>query len=239
MHLISESKMALNLNNLVVPYKEFYGKENPRYIDQMPLLIAEGRVPLSLANVLERRLYSDLQDWKGNYFDTGDAIAYHPDKKFKIILDAELLLTLNPESKLRKGALILEDGLYEKLEGEEFLYRNVEKFLDKDLSQEEVLQHPLWRAVARDQALLEEYVPRMYKEMKERWNYNENMGVYLDSFDGSPKLRALVVDRLEDGSGLNGWNNLGSVGGRLVGVAPEALNAHGKVIVKPSLETAF
>ena len=231
--------MTLNLNNPIVPYKEFYRQENPRYVDQMPLIIAEGRVPISVAGVMERRVNSDLQDWEDNSFYTGDAIAYHPDKKFRIVLDAEPLRTLTSQSNLQNGALILPDGLYEDLQGDEFEYKDVKKLLEKELSQEEVLRHPIWRTVARDQALLEEYVPKMFKEMKSRFNYDENMGVYLDSFDKVPKLRALVVYRLEDGSGLSGRGDLGNDYGRLVGVAPEALNAHGKVIVKPSLETAL
>jgi len=227
--------MALDLNEIIVPYKEFYGKNT----EQMPLLIAEGRTPLSVAGVMERRLRSDKPDWKNNYFDTGDAIVYHPDKKFKIVLDAQPLRRLNSESKLRNRALILEDGLYEDLEGEEFHYKDVKELLERDLSQVEILQHPVWKAVARDSALLEEYVPKMFAEMKERFDYKTNMGVYLDSFDNAPKLRALYVVGLEDWSWLNGWNYLDDEYGRLAGVAPEALNALGKVLVKPSLEMAL
>ena len=52
-------------------------------------------------------------------------------------------------------------------------------------------------------------------------------------------MRAIVVNRLENRSRLDSGGNLGDVSGRLVGVAPEALSAHGKVLVKPSLETAL
>ena len=226
--------MALDLNEIIAPYEEFYG----RTTEQMPLLIAKGRQLMSVAGVMERRINSDKKDWKGSYFFTGDAVAYHPDKKFKIVSDAEILRNLNAESKLESGALILPEGMYETLEGEEFLYKNVQKLLEKELSQADVLKNPLWKAVARDQALLEEYVPRMFAEMKKSFDYEENMGIYLDSFD-KPKLRALVVYGLGIRSMLYGGNYLGIDGGRLVGVAPEALNAHGKVIVKPSLETAL
>ena len=64
--------MALDLNQIIVPYKEFYGRNT----EQMPLLIAEGRIPLSVAGVMEQRLRSEKPDWKNNYFDTGDAVAY-------------------------------------------------------------------------------------------------------------------------------------------------------------------
>ena len=232
--------MALDLNEIIVPYKDFRTDKTPRYTDQMPLLIAEGRIPLSVAGVLERRLHSGLQDWKDNYFFTGDAIAYHPDKKFKIILDSQLLREINLKSRLTLDhALSLEDGMYDNFQGEEFEYKYVKELIGKDLTQADVLQHPIWKAVARNKALLKEYVPEMFKEMKDSFNYNQNMGVYLDSFDYSPKLRALVVDWLESGSRLGGRDYLDYGVGRLVGVAPEALSAHGKVLVKPSLETAL
>ena len=222
--------MALNLNNIVVPYKEFYG----RVTEQMPLLRAEGRVPISVADIMERRLNSDLQDWKDNYFFTGDAIAYHPDKKFKIVLDSDLLRTLKSESDVQNGALVLTDGLYEDLQGEEFLYKDIKKLVEKNLSQKEILQHPLWKAVARNDELLKVYVQKMLA----RLNRNKNMGVYLDSSEVEfPNLRALVVGGLQHGSGLNGRISLDYEYDRLIGVAPEALNAHGKVIVKPSQET--
>ncbi len=181
--------MALDLNQIIVPYKEFYGRNT----EQMPLLIADGRTPISVAGVMEQRLNSGKQDWKDNYFDTGDAIVYHPDKKFKVVLDAEPLRNLNSESKLRNGALILPDGMYEDLQGEEFAYKDIQKLVDKELSQADILKHPIWKSVSRDQALLDEYVLKMFAEMKSKFNYNENMGIYLDSFDNAPKLRALYV----------------------------------------------
>ena len=227
--------MALDLNDIIEPYKDFYG----RVTEQMPLLIAEDRIPLSVAGFMEGRLNSTKPAWKDYYFFTGDLIAYHPDKKFKIVLDDVNLRKLHAQTQLTPDhALPLEEGLYETLEGEEFLYKDVKKFLDKELSQKEVLQHPVWKAVARNPALLETYVPQMFSEIKQRFNYDENMGMYLDSFDKVPKARALVL-WLGGRSRLMGGSFLGNDYGRLVGVAPEALNAHGKVLVKPSLETAL
>ena len=205
--------MDLKLNNIVEPYNEFYG----RVTKQMPRLVAEGRTPASVADVLERRLHSGCKDWENNYFFTGDAIAYHPDKKCKVVLDAELLRNLTSKSNIRSGALILPDGLYEKLQGEEFAYNDIKDLHERELSQAKVLQHPLWRALARDQALLKEYVPKMFAEMKKRFNYDENMAVYLDSFDGSPKLRQITVNGLGDRSLLDSKDDLDDVIGRVIG----------------------
>src|SRR3989338_9383475 len=98
----------LQLND-ALNYKEFYGRST----EQMPRLIAEGRTPLSIAGLMRRRLEvlnssDDVRNsfWD-NYFDTGDGIAYHPDGRGKIVLDAKPLRELTPSSQLRNGALIL------------------------------------------------------------------------------------------------------------------------------------
>ncbi len=78
------------------PYESFEG----RNIDQMPLLIADGRVPASVADVMERRLNSKNPNWKSSYFDTGDMIVYHPDGKFKVVRDTQLLREISPQTKL-------------------------------------------------------------------------------------------------------------------------------------------
>ena len=90
---------SLKLNEPVEKFKEFYG----RNIDQMPELIKEGRAPLSTAGLMKRRLevLTASEDVKGawwdNYFDTGDAVIYHPDGRFKVVLNAEPMKELNPK----------------------------------------------------------------------------------------------------------------------------------------------
>ncbi len=215
--------MTLDLNETIQPYKHFEGKN----IEQMPLLIKEGRIPISVTGLMQRRLYSGKQDWKNNYFDTGDAFVYHPDGRVKIVLDAPPLRTLNPESTLKNGGLVLEDGVYETLLGPEFVRDTLTDMLEHDLSAEEVKTHPIWRAFARDYALLNEYTDRMFAEMKKEYNYEIAMSVYLPSKEKVPTLRAAYVYGLEVRSQLGSWGGLDFGSGRLVGVAPEALSASG------------
>ncbi|PIZ82764.1 hypothetical protein COX97_03145, partial [Candidatus Pacearchaeota archaeon CG_4_10_14_0_2_um_filter_05_32_18] len=113
--------MALKLNETREAYREFYG----RNVEQMPKLIAEGRVPMSVAGLMQRRLdvrNSDA-DIKGsyidNYFDTSDAVVYHPDGRVKIVLDSQTLRDITPQSKLINGALVLTEDAYNALQGEE------------------------------------------------------------------------------------------------------------------------
>lgn len=202
--------MGLDLNKIVVLYEEFYG----RNIDMMPQLVAERRVPLSVAGVMSKRLHSSNADWKDNYSDTGDAFAYHPDGKFKIMLDSQNLLKINPESKLESGALVLEDGVYEKLEGHKFTRKQLKRLIERELTPAKAKAHPIWKELARDDELLSAYVDSMFSEMKQRFNYNKNMGVYLASAEKVPTLRVACIYRLEYRSRLNCRGDLDNDVGR-------------------------
>src|SRR3989338_2675327 len=123
--------LSLNLECKGELYREFYG----RIIDQIPLLLASGRVPLSTKQLMERRIEVRDADfgkqYKGtaheasiqavrdsiwtNYFDTGDGVLYHPDGKIKVVVNAPFLRSLNPESKLSNGALVAEIPSLEEL----------------------------------------------------------------------------------------------------------------------------
>jgi len=219
--------MALKLNATREVYREFYD----RNVGQMPKLIADGRVPMNVAQLMQRRLdvrNSDA-DVKGsyldNYFDTGDAVAYHPDGRIKIVLDSQTLRGINPESKLINGALVLTEDDYNALQGEEL---KKEKFgkINESLLRKEVKSHPVWKILAREQALLDDYVDYIFAEGKQRFNYDTTMGIYLISAQGStPDLRAWCVSRLGLRSDADGRNLFGDDYGRFLGVAPEALNA--------------
>ncbi len=236
--------MVLELNDTIEPYKDFRDSEKGvvTYLAQMPLVIADNRVPLSVANLMERRLRAGKSSatWKDNYFDA-DGIAYTAGgDKFKIVLDSQDLRKVTPKSKLTNtGALILGDGLYEQLQGQEFTMRDLKSLLERDLSADEAKAHPVWKALARDDALLVEYTDKMFPEMKQKFKYNDAMGLYLASGEKVPTLRAACVGRLGDGSQLVGRFSLAGGSRRVVGVAPEALNAPGKVIERPSLESAL
>jgi len=233
----------LELNDTIEPYRNFRDEKNARtYLAQMPLVIADNRVPLSVANLMERRLRAgkSASTWKDNYFDTGDGIAYNAGgSKFKIVLDSQDLRKVTPKTEPKNGALVLGDGVYEQLQGQEFTKEDIKSLLEQDLKANEIKAHPVWKALARDDALLTEYTDKMFAEMKTRFTYDTAMGLYLASGEKVPTLRAACVDWLECGSQFGGWGRLGGDYGRLVGVAPEALDALGKAIVRPSLETVL
>ena len=192
----------LQLNEQPVNYKEFYG----RNVDQMPNLIAEGRTPLSVQGLMKRKLETQnaseavRNSWMHNYFDTGDGVAYHPDGRIKIVPDARPLREMNSESKLVNGALVLPDGMYEKLEGQEFTRKDIQKYVGDAITSKEAKSNPLWQALARDPKLLNEYVDLIFNQTKQQFSYGKNMGVYVSDAPESPAMRLWCVRGLVDRS---------------------------------------
>ncbi|HRZ85285.1 MAG TPA: hypothetical protein P5277_00735 [Candidatus Paceibacterota bacterium] len=237
--------MALKLNPEREVYREFYGQN----VAQMPLLVADRRVPMNVAQLLQRRLDVRNSDadvrtaYHDNYFDTGDAIAYHPDGRVKVVLDSQTLREINPKSQLTNGALVLTEDAYRALDGVEFKKGKLEK-VNEGLSIKEVKAHPVWKVLTReDKALLDDYADWAFTEYRDRFAQGSDvddiriMGIYPDSAGEAPKLRAWCVNRLEDGSNANGRYLLGDDNGRFLGIAPEALSAPGKGALSVRLYT--
>ena len=228
--------MSLKLNATPEAYKAFPQKGTASNVEQMPKLIAEGRVPMNVAQLMQRRL--DFRNgpaevktnWIDNYFDTGDAVVYHPDGRAKIVLDSQTLREMTPESQRNSGALILSEDVYKTLQGEEFEKGKLGK-TGEGMSKTDVKAHPVWKVLAREQTLLDDYTDFIFAEGNQRFKYDNAMGVYPSSCGGDkPEMRAWCVNRLGYGSGAVGWDDLVSDYGRLVGIAPEALSAPGKSV---------
>ena len=232
--------MTLKLNETVEVYKEFYG----RNVEQMPKLIAEGRIPMSVAGLMQRRLEVRNSDadvkssYLDNYFDTGDAVVYHPDGRVKIVLDSQTLRDMTSESPRSNGALILANEVYDTLQGEEFEKENLGK-INERLLREDAKAHPVWKVLARDQTLLNDYVDYIFAERNQRFHYDTAMGVFLDSKGDNPKLRAWYFDRLGGRSNVISGDDLDNDDGRFAGyLAPEAPQnfSEKEKIIRPNLE---
>jgi len=245
--------MALRLYDERELPKAFPEKGTDRNTTQMPKLIADGRVPINVPYVMRRRLNPELNDWIDNYFDTGDGIAYAADGRVKIVFDAQPLREISEKSELTGGALKLADGTYDSLPGIELSKKDVARYTGNELSLKNVKNNKLWRVFARnpdevpkefaqDARLLPEYAGRIFNAYREGFAKDQKvedlklMGVYLDSSSDVEKMRAAVVYWLEVRSQLDGRRILDVGSGRLVGVAPEALNASTGLIIAPTLK---
>jgi hypothetical protein len=134
---------------------------------------------------------------------------------------------MTSESPRSNGALVLASEIYNTLQGEEFKKGKLGK-VNEWMSREDVKAHPIWKTLARDQALLDDYVDYIFAEGKQKFGYDTALGVFPSSAQGNmPEMRAWCVDRLVTRSDVNGRFALGNDYGRLLGIAPEAPNALG------------
>jgi hypothetical protein len=236
-----------------VQVREKYRDFNGRIKEQMPLVLADSRYPMFTTELFGQRLqgrginrYVDTGDLI-SYGSKGS------DQEVKFILTATKYGTtdlgryalglINPHSGYINGAVNLNDavdatgkkiaGAYEALQGNGVIAvkRKDLGVLDTLLTQEQVLNHKGWRIFMRHP----DEVPKEFAEDFERAKeyvsrvafsrHNNAMGMYLASEEEVPTLRAAYVGGLGGGSRLYGRVRLDDVNGRLVGVAPEALNA--------------
>ncbi len=225
-----------NLPNEEMKRYEVYSGSN---VNQMPKLVADGRVPANVSQIMQRRLNlrndeTGVKDFYiDDYFDTGDAVIYHPNGNVKVVLDSQHLREMTPETQRVGGALLLTEEVYSSLQGEEFKKGELGK-VDEWLSAKDAKAHPVWKVLARDQALLNDYVDYISGEYQSRFAKDTSlediriMGVFPSSAQGNtPVMRAWCVYGLEYRSCVGGRIVLDFGLGRLLGIAPEAPNALG------------
>jgi len=206
-----------------------------RNTKQMSRLIDDDRVPANVPQIMQRRLELEGDEtgvktfYMNHWFDTGDAIVYHPDGRAKVVFDSKHLRDMTPDTPRNGGALILGEDVYCILEGEEFGEGEFGKTRDY-LSKADVKAHLVWKALARgDQKLLNDYADYIFKE----GGFDKGMAVYLGSASGdTPEMRAWYVSGLGVGSGVSGGRGLGGGVGRLLGIASETLDASGSLDAK-------
>ncbi len=218
--------MSLKLNEEVLPSQEYYGRNT----EQMPRLIADGRVPLSAAGLMLKRLdvlsagYSaEVRDaWWDNYFDTGDAVSRNQEGNVKIELDSQIIMQINKKSELKNSALILSNETYNAITPALGLTKaEAEKYFKDSFTEQGVNQSPVWQALARDKELLKEYSHQVFALAKQKFNYDKNMGLYLSSAEKVPTMRLWSVWGLVGRSNAGCRYGLDGYYGRLVGVRRE------------------
>lgn len=214
---------------------KFYEGKN---IKRMPDLLKDGRVPMNFAQIMRRRLdvlntattEDDVRNtWWLNYQDSGDGARRSPDGKLKVAYNSASLRTINPKSNLSSGALILTPEQYAAGDGPEFTKEQVDTYTGHSHgSVEQVMENPIYvdGLAHGDKALAREYAQAAFTLGKQRFQFDEVLGIYAPGVQEQPVERLCFAGALVDydycRAGDIGDGILVSLDGRLVGVAPEA-----------------
>ena len=199
--------MNLNEKQTREKYKVFYG----RNVEQMELLIKDKRVPLTMKQIIERRLNSKQDDWRHNYFNTCDLIVQYKGK-IKIVKSCDILKKMNKNTKLTNGGIKLSLKQYKELNGKEFDKSKL--ILNRWLTRKEADKHPIWKYLLGEHLL--DYVKLIFFEEEKA------MGVYI--IDEELFARAWYVGRTGGRSDVVGWYDLDDGYGRFAGLASEMLD---------------
>lgn len=215
------SIMGIRQEQKFAIYKEFKGNN----IDMMPKLISEGFTPMTFSQIMERKLEAANSSdpvkkaWLFNYFNSADAIAYNPDGTGKIILNSQVVRDINPNSKLRNGALDISD-IYNSLIGEKLSKEEFEKYATTGtLSKEKVLNNKVWNILSReDKTLLKEYTDMTFSTGYLSFGCEKMMGVFAPDFQDVPTLNLWSFVGIDYYAYVYGQNNFDVDNGRFVGM---------------------
>ncbi len=232
------------------PHREFHGQ--PRV--QMPLLVSgknekgeQVDVPRNLASfayVLERRMEAPKEvkpTWQERYIFTGDGSTAGTEGDHLIVLDAQALRELTPESELYNGALVLPAGAWQELkEQKDKVVHLTAKEVEEAQGKGYVKQNGVWTPANRSVAKvwdtlsrgrdLTSYVQLVSENSSQR---DSLLNIYFNTRtkDGRPTMWSWVAGRVGIGSDTLGFNYI--LNGdyiRLLGVVPEARVAREKVL---------
>jgi len=218
------------------------------YKSQMPVLIGDGQIPLSISKVMEKRI--DFRNapkrikvaWMDDCFDTGDAIIYHPNGNIKIVPDSQLLRKINLETPTNKrGGIDLTQEDYRRYEGYEFKNNELSKICGKGLTKKEAKLNPIWRVLARDQNLLNDYADYIVSDGKKRWPDHVRDGNILEiGLENhykrkTPEIRELFIFHHTLGSRICGRRSFNVENCELVGIVQQN-SAKIKIFTNSELE---
>ncbi len=203
--------MPLELNQTRSRYMSFSGC----YATQMGILTARGRSPLSVADIMAARLryHASIPDWCLS-FNTGDAVAYHPDGRMKIICGSRQLRDAsfrNILNGLECGGLPIQEEAYERAEGVEVSWYRSEG------SGKDCVSEDIWRVLARDESLLNDYRELVLDRTKGRMDRSVMAVNTGDTPESAPIIKPWRICGLLTGSRISS-SSLDNPGCCLVGL---------------------
>lgn len=154
------------------------------YNIQMREVVSWGR-PGNMADVMKGIVSGGLL--LNDRYCTVDGIAYTRGAGLKIVLDSPQLIGITPETKLYREGIKLTQEQYDKIPEQEF--RGEDMPLSRDLTEEEVLEHPGWLRLAREnKELLGNFSHRVFKQVRDRFGKTQAMGLYIEKQALGPYL---------------------------------------------------
>jgi len=189
-------------------YKLFKGDS---YVRLMPMVRDTGMVAANSAELMgiltgssKFRFGEEEEIRVTKHISTIDGIAYHYDgnrdglcDKIKIVHNSDLLKNVDAPDKTKHGALVISNGDYNRIEGDEFDVPKIIKFVNRELRRYEALDNPLWKSIAGDDIyLLDSFVDTAYKVIAMEYKTDTAMAFYLNlnnNYKRYPLLRAIVI----------------------------------------------
>lgn len=194
--------MALELHRLAENGRTVTFYKGPN-IDSMPELLGDRRVPVNFAQIMRQRLtiLNDpdcprllITEWCDKYIASGDGARRNTDGTLKLAYDSASLRTINPESRLSEGALILTPEQYALGDGPHFTKKQVDTYTGhRHRSVKQAMQNPIYvEGLARgDKALARAYAQALFVK------YDETLGIHAPSVQGLPIERLWIASSLD------------------------------------------
>jgi hypothetical protein len=166
--------------------RDRYGYYDGSSAREMPKLKESRRLLITIAEVINNRLNGTLpseevRDWRDKYVITGDGNIRYPDHSGAIVLDANYIQDMNPNTRLTpKRAIAL--GNHPGISGTKILYVSEDRIRHihgRLLSKAEAENSPEWLFLARqNQTRLKEYVDMEFERGKILYGHDKAMAIY-------------------------------------------------------------
>ncbi|MBI5390415.1 hypothetical protein HZB02_02930 [Candidatus Woesearchaeota archaeon] len=184
-------------------FKSFYG----RTIEQMPFLLAHGRLPMTPKQLLHERVYGTPQDreiFQSTYVDTACAVFHDPagSGEAKVVLYShpivkELIHGLHQQSVIQNGSLVITPDQYRAVDTHSALVLSsldLESF-DNNIFSCPHIRQVFWEYIAEgDLSLVKEYQRVVKETSREIKGMQNSMG--LGIYSATPGMRLLMIHAL-------------------------------------------
>lgn len=232
--------MCIKTDKSCDTYSQYFGRLSVR----LPQILSAGRIPMNSSQLMQRRLeiqgnIKSVGDFWLDYINTSDVGVYNPNGDLKLVHTTDNSGSLTSSGKILMPlvslkhpksveTIVLNEDIYKEIEGEVLkkgTFKTVsQKYL---LSRKNAKNDPIWRFLARNQSLLNEYTDFVFNGSKYYGKLDNAMGSCFYDEDGDDfkmtllSLGNLFLDKSSAGINFSEWN---SPFGNLIGISPKYFN---------------